>query len=167
MVEACRLSSVTRAANCFFVPLSRSECASTIAPGICYQHHSSLHNIFALAWQICIGHEQLIHCQFGSPADCPQSRRMQNHLPYSTLPDLLQPSLQQAQQGQSSIETLFLSNVVNHLWAFSPPGALASFRRDLHLRTSFLRHMQTPRPTLNVRPSDASCLYQGPLTWLV
>lgn len=114
MVEACRLSSVTRAANCFFVPLSRSECASTIAPRICYQHHSSLHNIFALTWQICIGHEQLVHCQFDPLQIVLNHEEIQNHLPYNTLPDLLQPSFQQAQQGQSSIETLFLLNVVNH-----------------------------------------------------
>ena len=36
MVEACRLSRVTRMANCFFVPLSRKEWASTMAPECIY-----------------------------------------------------------------------------------------------------------------------------------
>ena len=38
IVEPATLSRVTRMANCFFVPLSRKEWASTMAPGNMYQH---------------------------------------------------------------------------------------------------------------------------------
>ena len=37
-VEADRESRVTRMANCFLVPLSRKECASTMAPETLFQH---------------------------------------------------------------------------------------------------------------------------------
>ena len=42
IVEPATLSRVTRIANCFFVPLSRKEWASTIAPRKMYQHHTKL-----------------------------------------------------------------------------------------------------------------------------
>ena len=58
-VEALRVSRVTSTANCFLVPLSRSEWAKTIAPVITGQTWAIQFDMDRLAWQVRIAREEL------------------------------------------------------------------------------------------------------------
>ena len=66
MVEADRESNVTSTASCFCVPLSRNECARTIAPKPRRKHQTKLLGRSQYTWKVIVAKEQLECCQYSN-----------------------------------------------------------------------------------------------------